>query len=553
MEKTGLLVVAEKPSAARSLAAVLGKHRQREGYLEGDGWLVSWCLGHLVEDAPAKAYDARYAKWNFGDLPIVPEDWKYQIVSDTRKQYDILTGLMHSPGVTIVVAATDAAREGELIFRLVYQQCRCTKPVKRLWISSMEESAIRRGFENMRDASDYDNLYQAALCRQRADWLVGINATRLFSLLCRGKTLNVGRVMTPTLSLLVEREAAIKGFQKEKFYTVELNLPGFHAVSGRFASKAEAEKLCGVCDGIPAVVRTVVRQEKTERPPKLYDLTTLQREANRLCGFTAQQTLDGLQSLYEKKLATYPRTDSRYLTEDMADGIPELCGKAAKILPFVSDLFLPVNAGLMVDNSKVSDHHAVIPTAEIAKADLSALSERERMILRMISVRLLCAVGEPFQYAETTVTLDCGGASFTAKGRTVTAEGWKAVERAFRDTLKKKDTEKDSAAPLPALDEGQAVENSGALVKEGTTKHPSPFTEDTLLAAMERASAEEFAQIEAPEHAGLGTPATRAGIIEKLIRTGFIQRKNRQIIPTAEGIELVRILPEQLKSARLTA
>ena len=294
MEKTGLLVVAEKPSVARSLAAVLGKHRQREGYLEGDGWQVSWCLGHLVEDAPAKAYDARYGKWNYGDLPIVPENWKYQIVSDTKKQYDILAGLMNSPGVTTVVEATDAAREGELIFRLVYQQCRCTKPVKRLWISSMEESAIRRGFETLRDSAEYDNLYQAALCRQRADWLVGINATRLFSLLCRGKTLNVGRVMTPTLSLLAEREAAITGFQKEKSYTVELELPGFRAVSGRFASRADAEKLCGVCADVPAVVRTVVRQEKTERPPKLYDLTTLQRESNRLCGFTAQQTLDGL-------------------------------------------------------------------------------------------------------------------------------------------------------------------------------------------------------------------------------------------------------------------
>ena len=553
MEKNGLLVVAEKPSVARNLAAVLGKHRQREGYLEGDGWLVSWCLGHLVEDAPAKAYDARYAKWNFVDLPIVPENWKYQVVSDTRKQYDILSGLMNSPGVSTVVAATDAAREGELIFRLVYQQCGCTKPVKRLWISSMEESAIRKGFETMRDASEYDNLYQAALCRQRADWLVGINATRLFSLLCHGKTLNVGRVMTPTLSLLAEREAVITGFQKEKFYTVELELPGFRAVSGRFASRAEAEKLCGVCAGTPVVVRTVDRQEKTERPPKLYDLTTLQREANRLCGFTAQQTLDSLQSLYEKKLATYPRTDSRYLTDDMADGLPELCGKAAKALPFVSDAPLPVNVRLVVDNSKVSDHHAVIPTAEIAKADLSALPDGERTILHMIAVRLLCAVGEPCKYADTSVTLDCGGASFTAKGRTVMAEGWKATEKAFLDTLKKSNKEKEPAPPLPVLNEGEAVQSSSAAVKEGTTKPPQHFTEDTLLSAMERASADEAAGPEAPEHAGLGTPATRAGIIEKLVRTGFVQRKNRQMIPTAEGVELIRILPEPLKSARLTA
>ncbi|MBQ9347221.1 MAG: DNA topoisomerase III, partial [Oscillibacter sp.] len=448
---------------------------------------------------------------------------------------------------------TDAAREGELIFRLVYQQCGCTKPVKRLWISSMEESAIRRGFETMRDSAEYDNLYQAALCRQRADWLVGINATRLFSLLCRGKTLNVGRVMTPTLSLLAEREAAITGFQKEKFYTVELALPGFRAVSGRFASKADAEKLCANCSGTPAVVRTVDRQDKTERPPKLYDLTTLQREANRLCGFTAQQTLDGLQSLYEKKLATYPRTDSRYLTEDMADGLPELCGKAAKALPFVLDLPLSVNASLVVDNSKVSDHHAVIPTVEIAKADLSALPDGERTILHMIAVRLLCAVGELRRYAETAVTLDCGGASFTAKGRTVTAEGWKAIEKAFLDTLKQHNQEKEPAPPLPLLNEGEAVQSSGAAVKEGTTKPPQHFTEDTLLSAMERASAEEAAGPEAPEHAGLGTPATRAGIIEKLVRTGFVQRKNRQMIPTAEGIELIRILPEPLKSARLTA
>ena len=553
MEKNGLLVVAEKPSVGRSLAAVLGKFRQREGYLEGDGWLVSWCVGHLVEDAPAKAYDARYEKWRYEDLPIIPERWKYQVVPDTKKQYDILAGLMNDERVTTIVEATDAAREGELIFRLVYQQCNCTKPVKRLWVSSMEETAIRRGFENLRDASEYERLYQAALCRQRADWLVGINATRLFSLLCRGRTLNVGRVMTPTLSLLAEREAAISDFQKEKFYTVELELTGFRAVSGRFTSRADAEKLCGVCAGAQAVVRTADRQEKTERPPKLYDLTTLQREANRLCGFTAQQTLDFLQSLYEKKLATYPRTDSRFLTDDMTAGLPELCGKTAEALPFLSGVPLPVNAGNVVDNGKVSDHHAVIPTAEVARADLSTLSEGERTILHMIAVRLLCAVGEPYRYAEIAVTLDCGGASFSAKGRTVTAEGWKAAERAFRDTLRKRNTEKDPAPPLPPLAEGEAVESCGAAVKEGTTKPPLHFTEDTLLSAMERASAEEADGAEIPEHAGLGTPATRAGIIEKLIRTGFAVRKNRQVLPTAEGAELVRILPEPLRSARLTA
>ena len=552
-----LLVVTEKPSVGVAIAKTLGKFQKHEGYLEGDGWLVSWCVGHLVEQADAEEYDSRYAKWNLEDLPIIPRDWRYRVTKATRKQYEILSELMNSPDVSAVVAATDAGREGELIFRLVYQQCGCTKPVKRLWLSSMEESAIRNGMGNLRDGAEFDNLYRAALCRQQADWLTGINATRLFTLLYRGKTLNIGRVMTPTLALIAERETAVANFKKEKFYAVELNCGGFHAVSERFDSKSDAEKLRAVCVGTSAVVRNLERKEKTENPPKLYDLTTLQREANRIYGFTAQKTLDIVQTLYEKKLVTYPRTDSRYLTEDMKPGLPDLCRTAANILPFVTDeakKALPVNADAVIDNKKVSDHHAVIPTKEIAKANLSTLTPDERAVLFLIAVRLLCAVGEPFRYAETAVNLNCGGVSFSAKGRAVIDDGWKLTEKAFRDALKNDDKPEDeSAAPLPALSEGQNVKIVDATVKEGATKPPARFTEDTLLRAMERADADGFAKIENPERVGLGTPATRARIIEKLVNCQYIERKKRQIVPTELGLELIRVLPERLKSARLTS
>ncbi len=547
------LVIAEKPSVAMSLSKVLGASSRREGYMEGTGWLVSWCIGHLTGLAPADAYDPRYSKWNYADLPIIPDPWQYQVLPDTKKQFDILCQLMNRDDVDTVVCAADAGREGELIFRLTYNLCGCKKPVKRLWISSMEESAIRRGFDHLSDGRNYNNLYQAALCRAKADWLIGINGTRLFTTLYKGKTLNVGRVMTPTLALLTEREAAIANFKKEKFYTVELDLRELHAASEKFSSKTDAEKLRTACLGAAAVVQSVSRKDKTERPPKLYDLTTLQREANRLFDFTAQQTLDYLQSLYEKRLATYPRTDSRYLTEDTADSLPALCRTVASALAFVEGQPLAVNAVQVMDSSKVSDHHAIIPTAEIACADLTALPTGERNILFLIAVRLLCAVGEPHTYAETAVTLDCGGVSFTAKGKTVTADGWKATEKAFLSTLKQKPKQAEQAPALPALAEGQQLEGIDALLKQGTTSPPSRFTEDTLLAAMEHASAEDFAKLEDVERRGLGTPATRAAIIEKLVRSGYVERKGKQLLPTETGMELIRVMPDQLKSAQLTA
>ena len=545
------LVISEKPSVAMSLSKVLGATSRKDGYMEGGGWLVSWCVGHLVELAPADAYDPRYSKWAYDDLPILPDPWQFQVLPDTRKQFDILRQLMGREDVDTVVCATDAGREGELIFRLTYDLCKCAKPVKRLWISSMEESAIRKGFDHLVDGQKYNNLYAAALCRAKADWLIGINGTRLFTTLYKGKTLNVGRVLTPTLTLLAEREAAIEHFKKEKFYTVELDAQGIRASSGKFNSKTDAEKLRSACLGKTAVVQSVTRKDKTERPPKLYDLTTLQREANRLFDYTAQQALDYLQSLYEKRLATYPRTDSRYLTEDMAEGLPALCSTVAGALSFMVGQPLPVHAAQVVDSSKVTDHHAVIPTAEIAGADLAALPTGERNILYMIAVRLLCAVGEPHTYAETAVTLDCGGASFMTKGRTVAAAGWKGTEKAFLSTLKQKAEE--PAPSLPVLSDGQRLEGADALLKQGTTSPPARFTEDTLLSAMEHASAEDFAALESVERTGLGTPATRAATIEKLVKSGFVERKKKQLLPTEKGLALSWAMPDQLKSAKLTA
>lgn len=549
------LVISEKPSVAMSIAKVLGASSRKDGYMEGGGWLVSWCVGHLVELANADAYDARYAKWSYADLPILPREWQYMVLPDTKKQFNVLSALMSDARVDGIVCATDAGREGELIFRLVYDRCGCRKPVKRLWISSMEDSAIRRGFDALADCADYDNLYAAALCRAKADWLVGINATRLFTLLYRksdsNKTLNVGRVVTPTLALLAEREAAINSFKKEKFYTVELDFGNLRASSARFSSKTDAENARAACMGKPVTVKSVSSQDKTERPPKLYDLTTLQREANRLFDYTAQQTLDYVQMLYEKKLATYPRTDSRYLTEDMESGLPELCNTVAAATGFAQWMPVTVNAALVVNGAKVSDHHAIIPTPEIGKTDLASLPTGERNILYMIAARLLCATGEPCQYTDTAVTLECGGVLFSASGRTERSEGWKSVERIFYATVKKK---KEQTAPsIPKLTEGQAIGTADAAIKEGVTRPPARFTEDTLLSAMENASAEDFAKIEDVERAGLGTPATRAGIIEKLIKSGLAERNKKQLVPTEKGAELIGVLPDALKSAKLTA
>lgn len=548
------LVIAEKPSVAQSLAAVLGAKERGQGYLQGNGYVVSWCVGHLIGLAAADAYDARYSKWCYEDLPIIPEEWKYTVAPDKKDQYEVLVSLMNRPDVESLVCATDAGREGELIFRLIYDHAGCTKPFERLWISSMEDSAIREGFENLRPGAEYDLLYQAALCRAKADWLVGISGTRLFSTLYR-KTLNIGRVMTPTLALVVDRETAISDFKKEKFYTVVLDCGKFTAASERCENRKAADHLSAACSTQAAIVQSVEKKQKSTQPPKLYDLTSLQRDGNRLFGYTAQQVLDYAQALYEKKLLTYPRTDSNYLTEDMKDTIPELCELAASALPF-SVAALSVDASRIINNSKVSDHHALLPTKQISGADLSSLPAGERNILALVTVRLLCAVGEKHLYEDTTAVLLCGGVTFTAKGRVVVSPGFKAVEQAFFATLKKKpedDSKDEDAKALPPLAEGQTFEKVEASTKEGTTSPPRHFTEDLLLSAMEHASAEEFAEIEGAERTGLGTPATRAGVLEKLVRGGFLERKGRQLLPTKKGFNLIVVLPDSVKSARLTA
>ena len=549
------LVIAEKPSVAQSLAAVIGATARKDGYLEGGGWRVSWCVGHLAGLADADAYNPDYAKWRYDDLPILPEPWQMVVSKDKKKQFDVLKQLMNAPDVTEVVNACDAGREGELIFRSVYELAGCQKPMKRLWISSMEDSAIREGFANLRPGADYDGLRDAALCRAKADWLVGINATRLFSVLYH-RTLNIGRVMSPTLALIVQREAEIDTFKPVPFYTVTLELPGFTVSGERMADKAAAQQLKTACQGAAATVKKVGRKNKSEKPPALYDLTTLQRDANRLLGFTAQQTLDYLQNLYEKKLCTYPRTDSRYLTSDMAASLPELVQLTAGAMPFSNGMEIACNAAQIVNDKKVTDHHAVIPTRNLQGADLSGLPVGEKAVLELVALRLLCAVAPPYNFAETAVVVDCAGAEFTAKGRTVKQPGWRALDAAYRASMKNVEPDGNSEdKALPELTEGQALPVAGAAVKEGKTTPPKHFTEDTLLSAMETAGKDDMP--EDAERKGLGTPATRAGILEKLVSTGFLERKKSkktvQLLPSHDAISLITVLPEQLQSPLLTA
>ena len=545
------LVVAEKPSVAQTYAKVLGAANHNDGYLEGNGYLVSWCVGHLVELAPPNVYDEKYVKWNVTDLPILPEKWQYLVSASTKKQFDILKKLMNRPDVDSVTAATDAGREGELIFRLVYQQVGCKKPVFRLWLSSMEETAIREGFANLKPSSEYDALYNAALCRERADWIVGINASRLFSCLY-GRPLAVGRVMTPVLAMTVVREAAIAAFTPEKFYTVSLALAdGAAASSKRFSRKSDAEALLAACKKeVGATVQNVERKEKSEKPPQLYDLTTLQRDANRLLGFTAQQTLDYAQSLYEKKCITYPRTDSRYLTEDMVASLPGLVADTAKA--FGLDDAVPVHTEQVIDGSKVTDHHALLPTASMARADLSALPIGEMSILRLIAARLLCAVGEPCRYAETTLTAICAGEEFTVKGKVVLSDGWKGIERKVLGELLGK---KKEPTVLPDMQEQSECKIAGAELKEGQTSPPKSYTEDTLLSTMQAAGADSMP--EDVERQGIGTPATRAATIEKLVQKGFLERKGNKktkvLLPTDKGKALITVMPEEIQSPEMTA
>ena len=549
------LVIAEKPSVAQSLAAVIGAVTRKDGYLEGNGWRVSWCVGHLAGLADADSYDPKYAKWRYDDLPILPEHWQMVVGKDKKKQFDVLKQLMNAPDVTEVVNACDAGREGELIFRSVYELAGCQKPMKRLWISSMEDSAIREGFANLRPGADYDGLRDAALCRAKADWLVGINATRLFSVLYH-RTLNIGRVMSPTLTLIVQREAEIDTFKPVPFYTVTLELPGFSVSGERMADKAAAEQLKAACQGTNVTVKQVERKDKSEKPPALYDLTTLQRDANRLLGYTAQQTLDYLQSLYEKKLCTYPRTDSRYLTSDMAEGLPVLVNLVANAMPFRKGIAISCDAAQVINDKKVTDHHAVIPTRNIQGADLSGLPAGEKAVLELVALRLLCAVAQPYTFAETAVVVECAGSEFTAKGRTVKNQGWRALDAAYRASMKNAEPDKDTEdKALPELAEGQELPVSGATVKEGKTTPPKHFTEDTLLSAMETAGKDDMP--ENAERKGLGTPATRAGILEKLVSTGFLERKKSkktvQLLPSHDAISLITVLPEQLQSPLLTA
>lgn len=541
------LVLAEKPSVAQSIAKVLGAAKREDGYLEGNGYVVSWCVGHLVELAQPEAYDVKYSKWAYADLPIFPMEWKYEVSSGTKKQFGILKKLMAREDVASLVCATDAGREGELIFRLVYHKAGCRKPFERLWISSMEDVAIKKGFENLRFGTEYDALYEAALCRERADWIVGINATRLFSTLYE-QTLNVGRVMTPTLAMAVMRETAISAFKPEPFYTVQIGLDGFTAASERFKTKAAAEAVKQSCS--VAIVQKAECKEKTEKPPALYDLTSLQREANRVLGYTAQQTLDYTQNLYEKKLVTYPRTDSRFLTEDMAHSLPDLVNLAFHTFSSPSVDNIPIHAEQVVNNKKVTDHHAIIPTKELQKGNLSELPKGELAILQLISNRLCVAVGDPHRYAETVIELDCGGTVFSAKGKTVVQDGWKAL-------VQKNDSTKsdENVQTLPSVSVGDEMTVSGTEIKEGKTSPPKHFTEDTLLSAMETAGADEMP--DEVERKGLGTPATRAGIIEKLVRIGFLERKGdkktKHLIPTHKGTALVTVMPEQIQSPSMTA
>ena len=549
------LVIAEKPSVAQSIAAALGVKNKKDGYIEGGGYLISWCVGHLVQLAEAAAYGEQYKKWSYDSLPILPQEWQYTVSADKGKQFKTLKELMHRADVTEVINACDAGREGELIFRFVYDVAGCKKPMRRLWISSMEDAAIRSGFDNLKDGRDYDALYASALCRAKADWIIGINATRLFSCLYN-KTLNVGRVQTPTLKMLADRDAAIMGFKKEKYYHVRLALPGAEAASEKLTDKTAAETLKTACEASQAVCVSVTREKKTVSPPKLFDLTTLQREANRIYGYTAKQTLDLAQSLYEKRLLTYPRTDSAFLTEDMGGTAAQIAALLTGKLPFMQGAAFTPDISRTLDSKKVSDHHAIIPTMELTKTDLAALPESERNILILAGARLLFAAAEPHVYEAVTAVFSCADTEFTAKGKTVLCAGWKDLERRYRSTLKGKpdtgdDEDSDLVSEVPDFTEGQTFSGIAAKVTDHDTTPPKPHTEASLLSAMEHAGSEDTT--EDAERKGLGTPATRAAVIEKLVKSGFVERKGKQLVATKNSNNLVCVLPDSLTSPKLTA
>ena len=544
-----ILVIAEKPSVGAAIGKVLGASCRKDGYLEGNNYIVSWCVGHLVGLADASSYDERFAKWRYSDLPIVPDEWLFEVPKDKQKQFKVLCDLMLDKRVTELVCATDAGREGELIFRLVYKKAGCTKPFKRLWISSLEDSAIREGFAHLRSSGEYDRLYEAALARSKADWIVGINGTRLFSTLYH-KKLVVGRVQTPTLAMLVEREGKISTFHKEKYFNVHISKENLTADLEKVKTEEEAKAVAAACDKKQAVVSSLKKETKTVNPPRLYDLTTLQREANRYYGFTAQQALDRVQSLYEKKLLTYPRTDSQFITEDMESTARQVIGIVSRKLPLFGGITHEPDIGRITNNAKVTDHHAIIPTVQLEKQDLGELPESEQKIIRLVAMRLLSATGEKHIYDETSVTLTCEGYEFRAKGKTVVQDGWKAIERRFKESLKSKEKDEPERS-LPSLNEKDILSSVDASVTEHYTSPPKPYTEDSLLSAMETAGNAEFD--DDTEKKGLGTPATRAGIIEKLVKGGFVERKGKSLVPTKDGNNLVCVLPEQITSPTMTA
>ena len=544
-----ILVIAEKPSVGAAIGKVLGASSRKDGYLEGNNYIVSWCVGHLVGLADASSYDERFAKWRYSDLPIVPDEWLFEVPKDKQKQFKVLRDLMLDKRVTELVCATDAGREGELIFRLVYKKAGCTKPFKRLWISSLEDRAIREGFAHLRSSGEYDRLYEAALARSKADWIVGINGTRLFSTLYH-KKLVVGRVQTPTLAMLVEREGKISTFHKEKYFNVHISKDNLTADLEKVKTEDEAKAIAAACDKKQAVVSYLKKETKTVNPPKLYDLTTLQREANRYYGFTAQQTLDLVQSLYEKKLLTYPRTDSQFITEDMESTARQVIGIVSRKVPLFEGIIHEPDIGRITNNAKVTDHHAIIPTVQLENQDLTELPESEQKIIRLVTMRLLSATGEKHIYDETSVTLTCEGYEFKAKGKTVVQDGWKSVERCFKETLKSKEKDEPERS-LPSLNEKDILSSVDSSVTEHYTSPPKPYTEDSLLSAMETAGNAEFD--DDTEKKGLGTPATRAGIIEKLVKGGFVERKGKSLVPTKDGNNLVCVLPEQITSPTMTA
>ena len=557
------LVIAEKPSVAQSIAKVIGAEKREDGYLEGNGYLVSWCVGHLVELAAPETYDERYEKWRYEDLPILPKDWNYQVADATRKQFGILKKLMERDDVTGLVEATDAGREGELIFRLVYHQAKCKKPFERLWISSMEDQAISDGFLHLKDGKEYDNLYTAALCRERADWIVGMNATRLFSTLY-GQTLNVGRVMTPTLAMIVQREAEIDGFKSEPIYRLSIVCGGITALSERFEKKEDAEKILGILkEQKTAQVTKIDPVDKKEKAPQLYSLTALRRDANRFLGFTAQQTLDYTQSLYEKKLVTYPRTDSRFLTEDMEGMLPGLVQKLADKFGYTKHV--TVHAKQVIDNKKVSDHHAIIPTVNVADAAFGELPSGEQKVLSLITARLLSALGDAAVRSETEVEFTCEDTVFHAKAKLLKEKGWreiqdwimgsKADEADSENDEGEQSGNADTLACIAVLAKGKSYPLQNPKLEEGKTSPKKHFTEDSLLSAMERAGADEMP--DEAERKGIGTSATRAATIEKLVRIGFVERKGskktKYLMPTHKGIALITVMPEQIQSPSMTA